>query len=95
MAQPARANQREFRYWVFTCNLNARIAENPEEQGTPELEPIIEQSWPKVVRYCVWSLERGEQGNLHWQGYLELTATRKLTYVRRLAGLQGSHFEPR
>lgn len=54
------------RNWCFTLN-------NPES---------TQVEWPDFVRYAVWQLERGEQGTLHLQGYVEFSK------VMRLSGCQ-------
>jgi len=68
------------RNWMFTLN-------NPDTEK--ELE------WPLNVKGAWWQLEKGEQGTLHYQGYLELRNPCKLAGVKEIQCLQGAHFEPR
>lgn len=54
----AEVNWREQgKYWCFTVN-------NPEE--------LLEiDQWDTKPKMCVWQLEMGEEGTLHYQGYIE------------------------
>lgn len=45
------------------------------------------------VRYVAWQAERGENGTLHWQGYVEMKKKMTLTAMKRW--LPTAHFEPR
>jgi len=49
------------KYWVFTTN-------NPQEQHVFDSDS---------VQFAVWQLERGEQGTLHFQGYVEFKASKR------------------
>lgn len=51
------------RGWLFTLN-------NPTDADKPD--------WPATVRYAIYSLEKGEQGTPHWQGYVEFTTPRQM-----------------
>lgn len=73
---------------MFTFNMDAE--ERPEDYGAM-LQP---EQW-EGVRFCTYSLELGEGGNLHYQGYLETFLSRTLAYVKKLAGLAGAHWEKR
>lgn len=53
------------------------------------LEP---EEWPSSVRYCIYQLECGPAGNLHFQGYLELKRGQRLSFLQRLEGLEGAHW---
>lgn len=66
--------------WCFTLN-------NPEGQlnVTFETEP--------GVRYAAWQLEIGEEGTSHYQGYLELERSQRLSWLQSL--IPGAHFEKR
>lgn len=58
------------RAWVFTIN-------NP----TPEDHP---KTWNlEKVKLLAFQLEKGENGTLHWQGYIQLTQAVRLTGVKR------------
>lgn len=66
------------RHWCFTLN-------NP--QGD-EIQPHI---WG--ARYCIWQLEVGERGTLHFQGYIEFYRSVRLSWCKAL--LPRAHWEPR
>lgn len=48
----------------------------------------------KYVKYCVCQLEKGEQGTLHLQGYVELHDAKTLKWLK-LNFSWDAHFEPR
>lgn len=66
------------RAWVFTLN-------NP--QG-----PIDWTQFEKV-RYAIYQEERGDNGTLHYQGYVEFSGPLRLAGVRKI--LPRAHWEPR
>lgn len=45
------------------------------------------------VRYCVYQEERGENGVRHYQGYVELSAPQRMSYMKKL--LPRAHWEKR
>lgn len=68
------------RAWVFTLN-------NPEDNQVPSL-------WrASGVVYCVWQLERGENGTPHLQGYVVCGKAMRLSALKRFA--PSAHWEPR
>ena len=68
------------RNWVFTLN-------NPQ----PEEDP---KTWlEKGVTYCVWQAERGENGTLHYQGYLQLDKKSRISALKKIN--PRAHWEPR
>jgi len=69
------------RSWCFTVN-------NPTTIPVSE-EWMINES----IKWCVWQKEKGENGTLHWQGVLVMTAPRRLHYMKGLCGT--AHWEPR
>ncbi len=75
-------------HWLFTLN-------NPtNEETVADLEWIFEDQ----VKYAVFQLEEGdgedgEPGTVHYQGYLELPKSQRLSYVKRM--LPRAHWEPR
>ncbi len=71
-------------HWVFTLN-------NPTE--TPQ-EFIDELTETGRLRYVIFQLEQGENGTPHWQGYLELCRSHKLTWLRNNVS-RTAHWEPR
>lgn len=90
------AKRPESKYWCFTVN-------NPKEDdvaGCPYSlagEFVWDAPWPywAGVSYVIWSYEVGEQGTPHVQGYLECSRKQRLTALKKLAGLEGAHFEMR
>jgi len=51
---------------------------------------------PAHVSYAVWQLERGENGTLHIQAYVELKQrARYAQIVQRIPQFAGAHFEKR
>jgi len=59
------------RSWCFTIN-------NPEAQ----LDVLFEE-WD-CLRYVIWQMEMGEDGTVHFQGYLELDRAQRRSYVHAL-----------
>jgi len=45
---------------------------------------LVQQGYPDFVRQIVYTLERGEQGTPHIQGYIKLYRQQRLSYVKRL-----------
>lgn len=66
------------RAWVFTLN-------NPQA-------PIDWTQFEKV-RYAIYQEERGDNGTLHYQGYVEFSGPLRLAGVRKI--LPRAHWEPR
>lgn len=65
------------RTWCFTLN-------NPSSNEIPK---------HTHERYLIWQLETGQSGNIHLQGYIELTQSTRLQNMA--SWLPGAHFEPR
>lgn len=60
---------------------------NPEELLDPEL-------WP-LCTYCVYQMEEGDEGTPHFQGYAEFKGNNRLSWYKKLAGLERAHIETR
>lgn len=60
--------------WVFTLN-------NPEFLDECNK---WDESNPGLIQYCIWQLEKGENGTYHLQGYLQLKKKSTLTAMKRL-----------
>lgn len=58
------------KYWCFTTN-------NPEQQHVFHND---------TVQFAVWQLERGEEGTLHFQGYVEFKENKRRTAVSKALG---------
>ena len=83
-----RGRDMTYRFWVFTCNLD-------EEERPEDFALLPCDRWPDCVRFCTYSLELGETGNLHFQGYIELVRQQRLSWMKKLEGLGAAHFEQR
>lgn len=69
---------------MFTINFH--------DEDTPLLGP---EEWPKVT-YCIYQLEAApETGQLHYQGYMELSSTVRFNTLVTYDGLEHAHFERR
>lgn len=75
------------RFWVFTQNNIPQVRE--------EIELLDFARFPPSVRFCTYSLERGVNGHYHFQGYVELSRTQRLAFMRRIPILPGAHWEVR
>jgi len=68
------------RGWVFTLN-------NPSSAEVP-------RDWEgSAVRFCIWQLERGQEGTPHLQGYVLFDTAKSLPSVKALSST--AHWEPR
>lgn len=65
------------RCWIFTLN-------NP----TPEEDP---KRWPH--KYLVYQLEKGEEGTLHYQGYIHFEKVVRISALKKINAR--AHWEPR
>lgn len=72
---------KRFKSWCFTVN-------NPERS----LVAHIFDSHTKLIAYAVWSLEEGESGTPHIQGYVRFTSKRVFNSVKGLLPT-GAHVE--
>jgi len=72
------------RNYVFTVN-------NPDGALYPDLCPV----WAQHVSYATWQLEVGEEGTLHFQGYLECVGKKSMIQLHMCDGLEEAHFEIR
>lgn len=79
------SNAKASRSYVFTLN-------NPKQELQDAPEKLMEGT--PHVRYAIWQLETGEQGTLHFQGYLELDAPQRITGLTK-HHLSGAHLEAR
>jgi len=51
--------------------------------------------WAGAVSYCVYQLECGADGTLHFQGYIECVGKKSFAQLHLLEGLESAHFEIR
>lgn len=68
------------RNYVFTINNPTGIL-HPEDFGN--------------LRYLIYQEEVGENGNYHFQGYIELTSPRRISYIKKWPGFETAHLEIR
>lgn len=68
------------RCWIFRVS-------NPES-----LLPVEE--W-EGVKYAVWQLEIGDEGTVHYQGYLSFEEPVRMAFIKSLEGLHGAHLQKR
>lgn len=57
--------------WCFTLN-------NPEDHKLPDL-------WHQRVMFCIWQLEKGENGTPHLQGFVQFKDRVRLTTLKQLS----------
>lgn len=67
------------RDWCFTIN-------NPEFA-------IHEKDFPASVKYCVWQFEIGENGTMHFQGFIQFFGQQRLSALKKI--FPTAHFEKR
>lgn len=71
------------KYWCFTIN-------NPSTEDNNQLDF---ETWNNTVQKAVYNLEMGENGTLHYQGYIELKHHKTLAWMKRK--LPRAHLEKR
>jgi len=59
------------RAWCFTEN-------NPTRTN------LFPDGLPECIKYCVYQLERGEQGTPHLQGYIQLARPQRMAYIKKI-----------
>ena len=79
-----------WRNCCFTIN-------NPRKDGNGVFLPLMAKLDDKLA-YIVWSLEKGENGTPHYQGYLELkkqVESKDAGPIKKILGYPGAHIEKR
>lgn len=80
--------QPKYRNWVFTIN-------NPPVDANGVVVPPQPLLWSRHV-FSIWQLERGENGTLHWQGYVEFSGQFSLSQLKNgCQELRTAHLEGR
>ena len=77
-----------WRNCCFTIN-------NPRKLADGTFEPLC-ASLPEKCSYIVWSLEKGENGTPHYQGYLELikpVESKDAGPIKKILGYPSAHVE--
>lgn len=72
-------------YWIFTVN-------NPIVDETEFQAQLRGWRW---FKYCVFQLEKGQNGTEHWQGYLELNKSLPFSTVKNFFKPMVPHIEKR
>jgi len=93
-AKPSAGEPKGARNYVFTINFAER--KPPGEQLLFEHVPRLldPEQWP-MCKYCIYSLELGENGTHHFQGYLELNGVHRYTALHKMPGLERARFDVR
>lgn len=68
-------------FWSMTIN-------NPSESQIA----LVQNGYPDYCRELVWTMEQGEQGTPHIQGYVKLQRQQRLSFMKKL--FPGGHFKP-
>ncbi len=74
-------NQSFGKYWMFTIN-------NPRESHIEDSPDV----WPGV-QWVIWQKERGDNGTVHLQGYVQFLSQKRLSTLKRLS--RRAHWERR
>lgn len=62
--------------WVFTIN-------NPTQEELNNIDGLVAEN---KAKYVVYQIERGQQGTLHAQGYVQLVNKKRLRQVKEIVG---------
>ena len=74
------------RHYLITIN-NPDAADGPK--GGPRVGLLDPSEWPaETVKFCVWQLEVGENGTLHYQMYLNLSRRVSMKTLHSWPGLE-------
>lgn len=80
---------------VATRGRNFCFTINFAEKNSVFFRLLDPEKWAHVVSYCVYQLECGAEGTLHYQGYLECIGKQSFAALHLLEGLETAHFELR
>lgn len=76
------------RNYCFTIN-------NPQQLEDGSYKQPHFHEHKELIRYAIYQLEQGESGTTHWQGYMELAKPQRITAIKKIAGMETAHLEPR
>jgi len=65
------------RNYVFTINF-----------GDAEVTQLLPEEFPEWFSFVCWQLECGEEGTMHYQGYLELRGQQTMARVHTVPGFE-------
>lgn len=72
------------RNYMFTINF-----------GDAQVTELIPEEFPEWMTFVVWQLECGDEGTMHYQGYVECSGKRSYAAVQAVPGFEGCHLEVR
>jgi len=72
------------RNYMFTINF-----------GDAQVTELLPEEFPEWLTFAVWQLECGEEGTMHYQGYLECSGKRSFSAIQAVPGFEGCHLEVR
>jgi len=73
------------RNYVFTVNF-----------ANGEVTELLSEEFPSWISFATWQLEVGdEDGNAHYQGYLECIGVKSIVQLHQVPGFERAHFEVR
>lgn len=65
------------RNYVFTINF-----------GDAEVTQLLTEEFPPWFSFVIWQLECGDEGTMHYQGYLELRGPQTMARVHAVPGFE-------
>lgn len=71
--------------WSITWNIDESKKDEYPDEGSPLFSNDL-------FKYMVYQLERGQSGNLHFQGYVSMKRNYRLAGMKKL--MPGAHLEP-
>jgi hypothetical protein len=84
MSKRQRVKGRKARNVFFTINF-----------ADAEVTDLLTEEFPEWVKYMVWQLECGEEGVMHYQGYMECQGQKYFHQIKEIPGFERSHLEVR
>jgi len=72
------------RNYMFTINF-----------GDAQVTELLPEEFPEWMTFVVWQLECGEEGTMHYQGYVECSGKRSFAAIQSVPGFEGCHLEVR
>lgn len=72
------------RNYMFTINF-----------GDAQVTELLPEEFPEWMTFVVWQLECGDEGTMHYQGYIECSGKRSYAAIQAVPGFEGCHLEVR
>lgn len=82
------------RTWCFTIN-NPVALLAPPGHDDHDLDYVLPIAQWEDAKLGVWQLEEGDEGTIHYQGYVEFSKAYRLNRVKALPGMARAHLEVR